>query len=37
MFYVVFGLTIIIAVLFGIILTLKVDRASDETQANTQS
>jgi hypothetical protein len=32
MFYVLFALTIIIAVLFGIILTLKVDRS---TQDNT--
>lgn len=29
MFYVLFGLTIIIAVLFGIIVTLKVDKTCD--------
>lgn len=30
MFYVLFGLTIIIAVLFGIILTLKVDKTCQD-------
>ncbi len=29
MFYVLFGLTIIIAVLFGIILTLKIDKTCE--------
>jgi hypothetical protein len=29
MFYVLFGLTIIIAVLFGIVLTLKIDKTCE--------
>lgn len=29
MFYVLFGLTIVIAVLFGIILTLKIDKTCE--------
>ena len=37
MFYVLFALTIIIAVLFGIILTLRIDKTSEETQADAQS
>lgn len=37
MFYVLFGLTIIIAVLFGIILTLRIDKTSQDSQADAQS
>lgn len=37
MFYVLFALTIVIAILFGIILTLKIDKSSEETRADAQS